>query len=133
MTNRYSLCDPMDCSSPGSSVHGVFQARILETVAMPFSRGSSQPRYGNLVSFVSCTGRRSLHYCSTWEAQKPCVTSDKGSTLQRREDRAYRISPSKLASRYSNQSMQKCLKSKTPYSSNLLVKRQALRKRSLSQ
>ena len=39
-----TLCDPMDCSSPGSSVHGILQARILEWVAFPFSRGSSQPR-----------------------------------------------------------------------------------------
>ena len=39
-----TLCDPMDCSPPGSSVHGMLQARILEWVAMPSSRGSSQPR-----------------------------------------------------------------------------------------
>ena len=39
-----TLCDPMDCSLPGSSVHGFLQARILEWVAIPFSRGSSQPR-----------------------------------------------------------------------------------------
>ena len=39
-----ALCDPMDCSPPGSSVHGVLQARILEWVVMPSSRGSSQPR-----------------------------------------------------------------------------------------
>ena len=39
-----TLCDPMDCSPPGSSVHGPFQARILEWVAIYFSRGSSQPR-----------------------------------------------------------------------------------------
>ena len=36
-----TLCNPMDCSQPGSSVHGVHQARILGWVAMPFSRGSS--------------------------------------------------------------------------------------------
>ena len=36
------LCDPMDCSVPGSSVHGMLQVRILEWVAIPFSRGSSQ-------------------------------------------------------------------------------------------
>ena len=41
-----SLCDPMDCSLPGSSVHGILQARILEWVAIPFSRGSSQPPNG---------------------------------------------------------------------------------------
>ena len=39
-----TLCDPMDCSSPGSSVHGTLQARILEWVAISSFRGSSQPR-----------------------------------------------------------------------------------------
>ena len=39
-----TLCDPLDCSLPGSSVHGILQARILEWVAIPFFRGSSQPR-----------------------------------------------------------------------------------------
>ena len=39
-----TLCDPMDCSPPGSSVHGILQPRILEWVDIPFSRGSSQPR-----------------------------------------------------------------------------------------
>ena len=39
-----TLCDPMDHSLLGSSVHGILQARILEWVAMPFSRGSSQPK-----------------------------------------------------------------------------------------
>ena len=38
------LCDPMDYSPPGSSVHEIFQARILEGAAIPFSRGSFQPR-----------------------------------------------------------------------------------------
>ena len=41
-----TVCDPMDCSPPGSSVHGILQSRILEWVAMPFSRGSSSPRVG---------------------------------------------------------------------------------------
>ena len=36
-----TLCDPMDCNKQGSSVHGILQARILEWVAIPFSRGSS--------------------------------------------------------------------------------------------
>ena len=40
-----TLCDPMDCSLQASSVHGLLQARILEWVAMPFSRGSSWPRF----------------------------------------------------------------------------------------
>ena len=39
-----TLCDPMDCSPPGSSVHGVLQAEILEWVAVTFSRRSSRPR-----------------------------------------------------------------------------------------
>ena len=39
-----TLYDPMDCSLPGSSVYGIFQARVLEWVAISFSRGSSQPR-----------------------------------------------------------------------------------------
>ena len=39
-----TLCNPVDCSPPGSSVYGIFQARILEWVATPSSRGSSQPR-----------------------------------------------------------------------------------------
>ena len=38
-----TLCDPMDCSPPGSSVYGILQARMLGWVAIPFSRGSSQP------------------------------------------------------------------------------------------
>jgi len=39
-----TLCHPMDCSLLGSSVHGIFQAKVLEWVAISFSRGSSQPR-----------------------------------------------------------------------------------------
>ena len=45
-----TLCDPMDCSLPGASVHGILQERILEWVAVPFSRGSSQPRDRTQVS-----------------------------------------------------------------------------------
>ena len=48
-----TLCDPIDCSSPGSSVHGILQARILGWVAMSSSRGSSRPRDGTCVSYVS--------------------------------------------------------------------------------
>ena len=39
-----TVCDPMDCSPPGSSVHGILQAKIWEWVVIPFSRGSFQPR-----------------------------------------------------------------------------------------
>ena len=48
-----TLCDPMDCSLPGSFVHGILQARILEWIAIPFSRGSSQPRDQTLVSGIA--------------------------------------------------------------------------------
>ena len=55
-----TLCNPMDCKPPGSSVYGVLQARILEWVAMPSSRGSSQPRDQTGKFFTTNT---------TWEAQ----------------------------------------------------------------
>ena len=54
------LCDPMDCSLPRSSVHGILQARILECVALPSSRGSSWPRCRTHVSCVSCIGGQVL-------------------------------------------------------------------------
>ena len=63
-----TLCDPMDCSLPGSSVHGIFQGRILERVAISFSRGSSQPRDRIHVSCISCIGRLILYHWDTWEA-----------------------------------------------------------------
>ena len=52
------LWDPVDCSLPGSSVHGIFQARILEWVTMSFSRGSSQPKDQTWVSCSSCIAGR---------------------------------------------------------------------------
>ena len=48
-----TLCDPMDCSPPGSSIHGIFQARILEWVAISFSRGSSRPKDRTQVSRIA--------------------------------------------------------------------------------
>ena len=47
-----TLCDPMDCSLPGSSVHGIFQAIVLEWIAISFSRGSSQPRDRTQISRI---------------------------------------------------------------------------------
>ena len=49
-----TLCDPMDCSTPGSSVHGIFQARILKWVAISSSRGSFRPKDQAHISCVSC-------------------------------------------------------------------------------
>ena len=62
-----TLCDPMDCSLPGPSVHGIFQARVLEWGAIAFSGVSSQPRDQ---THVSCTGRRILYHWATQEALK---------------------------------------------------------------
>ena len=62
-----TLCNLMDCSSPGFSVHGILQARILKRVAISYSRGSSQPRNWTRVSCVSCIGRWILNHCITWE------------------------------------------------------------------
>ena len=49
-----TLCNPIDCSLPGSSVHGTFQARVLEWVVIPSPRRSSQPRGRTRVSHISC-------------------------------------------------------------------------------
>ena len=59
-----TLCDSMDCSQPGSSIHGVLEARILEWVVIPFSRGSSQPRDQ---TWVSCSAGRFFTIWATRE------------------------------------------------------------------
>ena len=51
-----TLCDPMDCSLQGSSIHGIFHARVLEWIAISFSRGSSQPRDWTSVSHIAGRG-----------------------------------------------------------------------------
>ena len=63
-----SLCDPVDRSPPGSSVHGVLQARILEWVVMPSSRGSSWLRDQTRIPYVSSVGRWILYHRATWKA-----------------------------------------------------------------
>ena len=62
-----TLCDLMDCSLPGSSVHGILQAEILQWVAISFSRVSSQPRDCTL---VSCIAGRSFTVWAPREAQR---------------------------------------------------------------
>ena len=64
-----SLCDPMDCSPLGSSVHGVFQARVLEWAAISFSRGSSQPRDRTWVSHI-VDRRFTVWATKLWETVK---------------------------------------------------------------
>ena len=61
------LCDPIDCSLPGSSVHGISQARILECVAIFFSRVSSQPRDQ---THVSRMGKQVLYHWATTTGHK---------------------------------------------------------------
>ena len=66
--SRVWLCDPIDCSLPGSSVHGLLQARVLEWIASPLSRGSSQPTNRIQVSriaggFFTVWATREAQYC----------------------------------------------------------------------
>ena len=70
-----TLCDFMDCSPPGSSVHGILQARILEWVAMPSSRGSSEPRDRTQVSCVSCIGRQVLYHQHHQGSRSRCTST----------------------------------------------------------
>ena len=60
------FCNSMDYNLPVSSVHGIFQARILEWVDISFSRGSYWPRDR---SYISCIVRQNLYHWATWEAQ----------------------------------------------------------------
>ena len=73
--NRDNFCDPMDCSLPGSSVHGILQARVLEWVAISFSRGSSRPRDQTQVSRIA---GRFFTLWATREAQIEAIVSLKG-------------------------------------------------------
>ena len=67
LLTHVQLCSPMDCSPPGSSVHGSIPARILEPAAISFSRGSPRPRDR---TSVSCVSRKIINYYATLEAVK---------------------------------------------------------------
>ena len=69
-----TLCDPVDCTPPGSSVHGILQAWILEWVAISFSRGSSWP--GDRIQVSHIAGRR-FNLCTTREARRSSIESAK--------------------------------------------------------
>ena len=62
-----TLCNPMDCSLPGSSVHGILQARIIKWVDISFSRGSCQPRDQTLVSFIAD------RFFTVWANREVCI------------------------------------------------------------
>ena len=65
-----TLCNPMDCSPPASSIHGIAQAITLEWIATPISRGSSLPRDQTDISYRSCIAGRFFTFSATWEALK---------------------------------------------------------------
>ena len=80
-----TLCNPVDCSLPGSSVHGILQARILEWVAISFSRGSSQPRDRTWVSRI---GGRCFNLSATREALNPAMWGIKCMSLSTTQARS---------------------------------------------
>ena len=87
----------MDCSPPDSSVHGILQLRILEWVAMPSSRGSSQPRDWTLVSYSSCIAGQFFTTSAAWEAPawalvKPGFKLEESSIFHERKSSRY-LSP----------------------------------------
>ena len=69
-----TLSDPLDCSPPGSFVHGILQARLLEWVAVPSSRGSSQPRDSTCVSCTAGWACREAHTGSGWAPNPTWLT-----------------------------------------------------------
>ena len=72
-----TLCDPMDCNPLGSSIHGVFQSRMLEWIAISSSRGSFWPSDPTCISGVFCIDRWILYHWATWEALSlPIVTKN---------------------------------------------------------
>ena len=78
--------DPMDYSPQGFSVHGIFQARIVERFVISFSRGSSWPRDRTQVSCVSCTGRRILYrprHLGAWFQMPPTLAQSILTALSR--------------------------------------------------
>ena len=65
-----TLCDPIECNSPGSSVHGILQARIMDWVAMSSFRGSSPPRDQTQVSMSLALAGRFFTTSMTWETHQ---------------------------------------------------------------
>ena len=69
-----TICDSMDCSPPSYSVHGIFQARILERVAIPTTWDFPNPEI-NLNLLCLLYGRQILYLCTTWEAPAFCISN----------------------------------------------------------
>ena len=77
-----AFCDPMDYSPLGSSVHGIIQARILEWIAMPSSRGSSWPRDRTCISHVSCIDRWVGFFTTSATREAQTSTEDETNTQE---------------------------------------------------
>ena len=84
-----TLCNSMDCSLSGSSIHGIFQARVLEWIAISFSRGSSWPRNRTQVSHIADS------YLTAW-ASREAVTS-KTKSILRQESPVFAESPPSIS------------------------------------
>ena len=86
-----TLCDPVDCSPPGSSVRGLLQARRQEWVALPSSRGSSWSRDRTCVSWVA--GRQVPYHWATWEASVNQLYSNKNELKKKKKKSMDHIMP----------------------------------------
>ena len=92
LSRVHLFCEPMDLSLPGSSVHGILQARVLEWVAMPSSRGSSRPRDWTCISLMSSALAGGFFTTSaTREAQLIIKTNDyKQNKAKRQKQTSFR-------------------------------------------
>ena len=82
IANCVWLCYPTDYSAPGFSIHGIFQARILEWVAISSSRASSWFRDRIHISCSSCIDKQILYHCPTWEAPPNLLYLNENSYLE---------------------------------------------------
>ena len=92
-----TLCNPMNCGPPDSSVHGILQARILEWVAKPSSGASSPPRDQTSISYVSCIGRQVLYQQSHLESLLEFYHGGKNTTSN-----AYRVNHMLMIAKHLN-------------------------------
>ena len=81
-----TLCDPINCSLLGSSVHGILQTRILEWVSISSSRGSSRHRDQTSISCDPCIGRQILNHCATYAYHQKNQYVNYWSPRRRREE-----------------------------------------------